>query len=145
MSFVMKMFITLNFLSSGDNEKLKTSSHLWRQDTSKYVSDDLESVFENLTPVQIFLPWPWSNFQIDFMSQQMHFSTRLNATNTMVFFSFSLSLMDKILSAINIFLKKVIFYLKPTWSWLDIRFTSNISTPFLDIFTGILVPFSDLF
>ena len=53
----MKRFITYTFLSSRDNQKLKPSLHLCRQDASKYISGDLKKRgFLGLTPSQDFDP-----------------------------------------------------------------------------------------
>ena len=52
----MKMFTTYNFLSSRDNQKLKTSLHLCRQDASKYVSGDLEKRIFRFDPKPGFRP-----------------------------------------------------------------------------------------
>ena len=57
--------------------------------------------------------------------------------------SFSLSLLDKKLSAINILFKSVILYLKPTRCLVCIRYTLKHSTPFLEKSTGFTVLFSN--
>ena len=48
----LKRFIAYNFLSSRDNEKLKTPLYFSGQDASKYVSGDLEKSILGLTPGQ---------------------------------------------------------------------------------------------
>ena len=53
----LKRFIACNFLSSRDNEKLKTPLYFSGQDASKYVSGDLEKSILGLTPGQD--SWPW--------------------------------------------------------------------------------------
>ena len=53
--FFNKMFITYNFFSSQDTEKLKTPLYFSRQEASKYVSGDLEKSILGLTPGQDFV------------------------------------------------------------------------------------------
>ena len=53
----MKMFITYNFLSSWDNQNLKTSLHLCRQDASTNVSGNLEKRMFRFDPKPGFRPY----------------------------------------------------------------------------------------
>ena len=102
-----------------------------------------KSRFENLTKVWVKNPGMGKIVKLTFHSHQMYISTHLDAKNTMVFLVFRY-LCWKIKNVINIFLKAVIFYLMPKGSLLVIRFTSNRSTPLLELSTGFSVLYSDL-
>ena len=60
-----KKFIARDFLSSRDNEKLKTPSYFSRQDTLRQVSGGLKKS-ENLTQVRVKNREMGSNFEIYF-------------------------------------------------------------------------------
>ena len=103
-----------------------------------------ESQFGNLTQVRVKNPHLGSNIQIDFSKSPDTYVDAYWREKYDGGFSFSLSMLDKTLIAINIFLKTVIFHLKPAGPLLVTIFTWNRSTPLLELSTDFAVLFSDV-
>ena len=106
------MFIALTFLSSKDNEILKTPSYFSPQDASKHACGGLGKSVWKFDPGQGKKSWPGVKFSNWLFKITRYFFDASWREKYDGVFNFSLSLLDKKLSAINIFLKNGHFLFK---------------------------------